>query len=101
MTDWLTLYAIGATFAVLCAGLVIVFFTVRAARHTGDRGLWLLAFGISLTGVGLLLAGWLPDIVGVNRITGTALTSTLSAIGLVIVVYSMFTEAQIATGPGE
>lgn len=91
MLAWLSLYAMLAKAAVLGTGLVILFYTARAAKHTGDGGLWFLSLGILLTGVGLFFSGWLPALVGVDPEAGMALTSTVAAVGLGIVVYSMFT----------
>lgn len=98
MTFWIAVYAAVAKATVLCIGLVIVFYTARAAYRTGDDGLWLLSLGILLVGVGLFFSGWLPAL-GIDDETGLALTSTVSAIGLLTIVYSIFTDTRIsATG---
>lgn len=76
----------------LLAGASIIYYTVRAARRTGDAGLWLLAGGLVLAGAGVLLAGWLPFLVPMEATTSLAITGTLSALGLVIIVFSMATD---------
>lgn len=95
MATLAVIYAAIAKAAVLFAGLVIVYYTARAAHRTGDEGLWLLTIGIFLTGVGLFFAGWLPPLLGIDANLGMALTSTGSAVGLAIVIYSMFTNPHV------
>lgn len=73
----------------LLAGGAIVYYTVRAALRTGDRGLWVLALGLVASGLGLLLYGILSMIVPIDQRVGIALTGTLAAIGLVFVVFSI------------
>lgn len=95
MSGWLVVYAALAKTAVLCTGAVILFYTVSAAYHTGDDGLWFLSVGIFLAGLGLLCTGLLTFLVGIDTVTEIALTSTVSAIGLALVIYSMFTDPRV------
>jgi hypothetical protein len=92
MPDWLALYAAVAKLAVLATGLVILFYAGRAAQHSGDEGLWLLLFGLLLSGVGFVLSGLLSAVLHTDPWMDLALTSTLATVGLALVVYSMFTE---------
>jgi len=67
--------------------------------HTGDEGLWFLSAGISLVGVGFFFSGWLTPFFGVEQALAVTLTSTVSAVGLILIVYSMFTDTHVRAGP--
>lgn len=95
MAEWIDLYLLIAKAAVLSTGIVIVFYTARAAYHSSDHGLWLLSVGIALAGVGLLLAGLLSRGFGIGVELDSTITSTVAAIGLGIVIYSMFRDPQV------
>lgn len=95
MAEWIDLYLLLSKAAVLSTGLVIVFYTARAAHDSGDRGLWLLSVGIGLAGVGLLLAGLLSRVLGMGVELDITVTSTVAAGGLAIVIYSMFSDSQV------
>lgn len=97
MSHWLWAIAIATKAAVLCLGLVILYYVTRAAFHSNDRGLWFLTVGIALTGVGLLLGDVLSLVVGVDAPTAMTVTGTVSSTGLLAVVYSMFTDAHLAS----
>lgn len=99
MSEWIDLYLLVAKTAVLSTGLIIVFYTARAAFHSGDVGLWFLSLGIALAGVGLLLAGLLARFLGIGVELDSTITSSLAAIGLAIVIYSMFREPQVPLEP--
>lgn len=95
MVVWIDIYLLLAKAAVLSTGLVIVFYTARAAYHTGDHGLWLLTLGIGLAGMGLFLTGLLARVLGTGSEIDSTLTSTIAAIGLAIVIYSMFRDSRV------
>jgi hypothetical protein len=95
MVESVDLYLLLAKAAVLTTGMVIVFYTARAASHTGDHGLWLLTLGIGLAGLGLFLSGLLGRVVGIEAGLDSTLTSTIAAIGLAIVIYSMFRDPRV------
>ncbi|MEF8831064.1 MAG: hypothetical protein V5A23_05955 [Halobacteriales archaeon] len=97
MASILWLAAAASKGVILVAGGAIIYYTARAARRTGNLELWLLTAGLLFTGAGVLLAGWLPTLGQVGRETGVALTSALSAAGLVIVVYSIFVGEPVPT----
>jgi hypothetical protein len=99
MATLAAVFAAVAKVLVLITGLVVVYYTARAARRTGDEGLWLLTIGIFLTGVGLFFAGWLSALLGINPNLDIALTSTGSAIGLGLIIYSMFTNPHVHVPP--
>lgn len=90
---WLYLLAVKGV--ILLAGGAIIYYTIRAARRTNDRGLWLLAGGLVIAGAGILAVGWLPTLVSLDALTSLALTSTLTAIGFVLIVVSMSTESSV------
>lgn len=95
MAEWIDLYLLIAKAAVLSTGIVIVFYTARAAYHSSDHGLWLLSIGIALAGVGLLLTGLLSRGFGIGVELDSTITSTVAAIGLGVVIYSMFRDPQV------
>lgn len=97
MPEPLTVLIVVAKAVVLVAGLTILFYTARAARRTDDRGLWLLSAGIFITGTGLFFAGLLPGLLDVQAVVGLAVTSVVSAVGLLVVIYSMFTNLRVPT----
>jgi hypothetical protein len=99
MVTWLVAAAVVAKLAVLGLGLVVLYYTVNAARHTGDEGLWFLSAGISLVGVGFFFSGWLTPLVGVEQALAVTLTSIVSAAGLILIVYSMFTDTHVRAAP--
>jgi hypothetical protein len=96
MPDWLALYAAVAKLAVFATGVVILFYAGKAAQHSGDEGLWLLLFGLLVSGVGLVLSGVPSTVFDTDPWMDLALTSTLAAVGLAVVVYSMFTEVPVS-----
>ncbi|MFB6112820.1 MAG: hypothetical protein ABEJ58_01800 [Halodesulfurarchaeum sp.] len=91
----LLLYLLVVKGVTLFAGGAIIYYTIRAAQRTGDRGLWLLAFGLVGAGLGILFSGLLPMILPVNTVLGLAITGTFSAIGLVIIVVSMASDVPV------
>lgn len=89
MVSLLSLYLVAVKGVILLAGGSIVYYTARAAQRTGDEGLWLLTVGLVASGAGLLLAGVLPDLIDIGEPMSEALTNTLAATGLLLVVFSM------------
>ncbi len=95
MASLITLYTLFATGVILVAGLVILGTTVRAALRTGDVGLWILSSGLLLIGGGLLGAGWLSRLTALEPMVGRAITNSAAAVGLVLIVFSMFTDERV------
>ncbi|MEF8776578.1 MAG: hypothetical protein V5A43_08775 [Haloarculaceae archaeon] len=95
MPEPVTLLIVVAKAVVLVAGLTILFYTGRAANRTADGGLWLLSAGLLLTGSGLFFTGLLPGLIEVDPTIGLAVTSLVSAVGLILVIYSMFTNLRV------
>lgn len=79
----------------LVAGLAIIYYTIRAALRTGDRGLWLLGVGLIAAGFGILFSGILPMLIPIDPTLSLALTGTLSAIGLILVVISIASDVPV------
>lgn len=99
MVSGLQLYASLMKIAVLVTGLTILYFTVRAAHRRADDGLWVLSLGILLTGLGLVLSGLFTTVLSATVEFDIAVSSTVSAAGLAVIVYSMFTEGPAPVGP--
>ena len=95
MAEPVTVLVVVSKAVVLVAGLTILFYTARAAHRTDDRGLWVLSAGLVITGVGLFFTGLLPGLLDVDATLGLAVTSAVSALGLLVVIYSMFTNLRV------
>lgn len=95
MPEPVTVLIVVAKAVVLVAGLTILFYTGRAASRTEDPGLWLLSAGLLITGGGLFFAGLLPGLTDVDAKVGLAVTSGVSAVGLLVVIYSLFTNLRV------
>lgn len=91
----LMLYLLLVKGVTLLAGTAIIYYTIRAALRTGDRGLWLLALGLIAAGLGIQFAGTLPMLVSIDPTVDLALTGSLSAIGLILVVISMSSDVPV------
>lgn len=89
------LYLLVVKGVTVLAGIAIIYYTIQAAMRTGDRGLWVLAFGLIAAGFGILFSGMLPMIISIDPILGLALTGTLSAIGLILVVLSIASDVPV------
>lgn len=91
MVQAVEVYAFLAKSGVLILGLIILYYTTRAAYFSGDGGLWILSIGILFSGIGLVFTGTLSAVFGVDPLLDMALTSTVAAVGLLVVLFSMFT----------
>ncbi|WP_135535766.1 DUF7521 family protein [Halostella pelagica] len=81
------------TATLLCGGLVTSL-AYRASKRTGSPALRALAFGLGLVTVGALIAGALHRLVGMSLRTGVAVQSTFSALGYVVLAYSLYARSE-------
>ena len=77
---------------ILALGGGITFIAYKAHRRTGASSLRALTFGFGIITFGALLAGIAPQLLGVALETGVLINSLLVAIGLAIIMYSLYLE---------
>lgn len=81
------------TVTLLCGGLVTGL-TYRAYARTGSPALRALTSGLGLVTFGALVAGALDRVVGLPLETGVAVQSTFTALGFVVVAYSLYARSE-------
>ncbi len=74
----------------LVIALVLVVFAFRTYRRSGVQSFLLAAFGFGMLGVASLVEGVLYQFAGFPLDEAQAFRSTLTALGLVILVYSVY-----------
>lgn len=77
---------------ILLLGSSITYLAFRAYRNTGTPSLRVLGIGFGVITFGVLLAGFAHQILSVSLEMGILIYSILVAIGLVIVLYSLYLE---------
>lgn len=77
---------------ILVLGSGVTYIAVKAHRRTGAKSLRFLAIGFGTITLGALLAGIANQILGVTLEQGIIINSLLVAIGLAIVMYSLYLE---------
>ena len=75
---------------ILALGGGITFIAYKAHRRTGEPSLRALAIGFGIITFGALLAGIAHQLLGVALETGVLINSVLVAIGLAIIMYSLY-----------
>lgn len=85
----------------LAVALVLVVIAYRGYRKSGSRSLLLAAIGFGILGAASLAEGVLYQFAGFPLDGAQAFRSTLTAIGLVVLVYSIYTTrvAEPVSGP--
>ncbi|QLH82093.1 DUF7521 family protein [Halosimplex pelagicum] len=78
--------------AILLLGSGITYIAYRAYRRTGTPSLRVLGIGFGVITFGALLAGIAHQILSVSLEKGVLINSILVAIGLAIVLYSLYLE---------
>jgi heme/copper-type cytochrome/quinol oxidase subunit 3 len=86
------------TVTLLCGGAVTLF-AYRAFRRTGSSALRALTVGLGLVATGTLVAGAVHQGLGVSLKAGVAIQSSFTAVGFLVVAYSLFVGEEPAT-PG-
>ncbi|QLD90754.1 hypothetical protein HWV07_17565 [Natronomonas salina] len=74
---------------ILVVGGIVTYLAYSAYRRTGDPSLRLLSFGFAFVGVGVLLAGFTFELLGVSLGVGILLESLFVLLGLSIIAYSL------------
>lgn len=74
----------------LVIALFLVLLAFRGYRKTQSRSLLAGAIGFGILGVASLVEGVFYDLLGFSLIEAQALRSTLTAIGFVILLYSIY-----------
>lgn len=83
-------YILLAGVVILVFGGLVAFYSVRAARRTRDRALWVLAVGISLITVGALTSGVVSHLASLDTEPWIVVTSTVLATGFIALAYSLY-----------
>lgn len=87
----------------LAVALVLVVIAYRGYRKSGSRSLLFAAMGFGILGVASLVEGVLYQFAGYSLGEAQAFRSTLTTIGLVVLVYSIYTTrvAEPVSGPAQ
>jgi peptidoglycan/LPS O-acetylase OafA/YrhL len=89
----------------LAIALILVVLAFRGYRKSGSRSLLLAAIGFGVLGVASLVEGVLYQFAGFTLDEAHAFRSTLTGVGLVVLVYSIYTtrapESVIESARGE
>jgi len=77
------------TTTLLCGGFVASL-AYRAYLRTGSPALRALAYGLAFVTLGAFVAGALHQFAGVTIETGVAVQSTFTAVGFLVLAYSLY-----------
>ncbi len=77
---------------VLVVGGVITYFAFKAYRRTRQQALGYLTIGFGLVTLGLVLAGLLYELLGVQLAVGVLLESLLVLAGFIVIAYSLYVQ---------
>lgn len=77
---------------ILLLGSGVTYIAYKAHRRTGADSLRILAIGFGIITLGALLAGIANQILGVSLEQGILINSLLVALGLGIIMYSLYLE---------
>ncbi|QFU82400.1 DUF7521 family protein [Natronorubrum aibiense] len=77
---------------VLVVGSAITYFAFKAYRRTRQRALGYLAGGFGLVTLGLVLAGLLYELLGMQLAMGILLESLLVLAGFLVIAYSLYVQ---------
>lgn len=74
---------------ILIVGGAVTYFAYSAYKRTGDSSLRLLSAGFGLIVIGVLLAGFTFELLGVTLGVGVLIESIFVLIGLTVIAYSL------------
>lgn len=77
---------------ILLLGSGVTYIAYKAYRRTGTPSLRVLALGFGIITLGALLAGIAHQIFGVSFEAGILINSLLVALGLAVILYSLYLE---------
>lgn len=86
------LIVVSKTTTLICGGF-IASLAYRAYLRTHSPALRALAYGLAFVTLGAFVAGALHQIVGVTIETGVAVQSTFTAVGFLVLAYSLYARA--------
>lgn len=86
----LSLVIVVANTITLLAGGAVTGLAYRAYRRTGSPALRALTIGLGLVTLGTLVAGSAHQIGEVKLLTGVAIQSIFTALGFIVLVYSIY-----------
>lgn len=89
---WVGTAIIAVKTVILLLGSGITYIAYKAYRRTGTPSLRVLGIGFGVITFGALLAGIAHQILSVPLETGILINSVLVAIGLAIIMYSLYLE---------
>lgn len=89
---WIETAIVVVKTVILLLGSGITYIAYRAYRRTGTPSLRLLSIGFGIITLGALLAGIAHQILSVSLELGILINSILVAIGLAIIMYSLYLE---------
>lgn len=77
---------------ILLLGSGVTYIAYKAYRRTGTESLRVLALGFGIITLGALLAGIAHQLFGVSFEAGILINSLLVAVGLAVILYSLYLE---------
>lgn len=89
---WIETAIVVVKTVILLLGSGITYIAYRAYRRTGTPSLRVLSIGFGIITLGALLAGIAHQILSVSLELGILINSILVAIGLAIIMYSLYLE---------
>lgn len=92
MMDSLTIGIIVTKSIILLLGGLVTSLSYKAYRRTHAAALRALAIGFGIVTLGALLAGAAHQLLGVSLASGIFINSLLTALGFVIITYSLYVE---------
>lgn len=92
MMGSLTIGIIVTKTIILLLGGLITYLSYKAYRRTHAAALRALAIGFGIVTLGALLAGVAHQLLGVSLASGIFINSILTALGFVIITYSLYVE---------
>lgn len=92
MTHDITLVVVAKAVS-LALGALVTYFAARAYQRTGSPALRALTVGFALITVGALAAGLIDLLIDpLDRSTALVVESTFTALGFVIILYSLYVD---------
>lgn len=89
---WVATAIVVVKTVILLLGSAVTYIAFKAYRRTGTLSLRVLGFGFGVITLGVLLGGIAHQLLSVSLEVGILINSVLVAIGLAIVMYSLYLE---------
>lgn len=88
-----------AKVVVVTLGVVISMLAYRAFQRTGSASLRWMAVGFAIITVGMLFGGLVEPLIGIAPTQGIRIQNVLTAIGFIVLVYSIYARLPTSTTP--